>query len=132
MLKKLWILNWILFIFNIFTLVGSYFFISEGITIFNGGVNYFFRITTCFIIFLMIGILYLFQIKKESPILEDKKYLTMSICSNIITIIILLRALIDPLLPNNAILFIDYNTIFIILIYLGTFIYGLLNTKKAS
>jgi len=103
----------------------------------------FIKITICSIIVLVLLILNITQLKKKNNILNDKKYNTMFLLVNIIVLVIFLRDRFDPMIPLGSVndtanvynpassgVFVDYNTIFIIMMYASILIYNLLNREK--
>lgn len=109
--------------------------------------NYYLKQFYCFIITLTLLIVTIIQLKKKNKILDDKKYNTMLLVSNIIILFIFLRDKFDPLIPfgfeesanffNKLIswgMFSDYNLTFIAILFTCLLIYNLLNKpiKKKS
>lgn len=131
--KKFRLIINILFLINAIILFSSYTHI----------VNFSFtRLTICSIIVLMILGINIIQIRKKDKILNDKKYNILFLFTNIIVLIIFLRDKFDSMLPlgsaqdiisynskSNGI-FIDYNLIFITIMYGGLLIYNLINKEK--
>jgi len=127
--KKILDLNIVLFVFLILSFIASLFLDNDEITIYGddyrGGIG----IIICLILFAIITILNIYQFKKKDRILKDNKYLLMFTISNILTIIILLRAYFDSSFGSVGSLFVGYNIPFILSMYTCTFIYSLINTK---
>lgn len=131
--KTFRIISNILFIINIIILFISY----SHILGFS-----FIKLTICSIIVLVLFIINIVQLKKKNSILDDKKYIIMFLLVNIIVLVIFLRDKFDSMIPlgsiydteffnsNSSGLFIDYNTIFITIMYAGILIYNLLNKDK--
>lgn len=103
------------------------------------------RLIICITIILILLTISLIQLQKNNKILENKKYNILLLFVNIITLTILIRDQFDSLIPlgtynyntiynigaSNGI-FIDYNTIFIAIMYTGMLLYNLINKEKVK
>ncbi len=131
--KTLKIINNALFIVNALILFSSYIHIYD----FS-----FIRLTICSVIVFVLMIINIIQIKKKNNIVNNKKYNTMFLLANVVILMIFLRDKFDPMIPigtvedvysfnsNSSGLFIDYNTIYISILYGGILLYNLLNKEK--
>jgi hypothetical protein len=100
------------------------------------------RLTICAGDVLILLVLNLIQLKRKNKIIIDEKYNIMLLLVNIIVLIIFIRDKFDTMIPlgsandiamfntNSSGLFIDYNTIFITIMYTGILMYNLLNKGK--
>jgi hypothetical protein len=127
------IINYSLFIINTLILFSCYTHILD----FS-----FTRLTICSGVVLILLVLNLIQLKRKNKIIIDEKYNIMLLLVNIIVLIIFIRDKFDTMIPlgsandiamfntNSSGLFIDYNTIFITIMYTGILMYNLLNKGK--
>ncbi|HHT38205.1 MAG TPA: hypothetical protein GXZ95_02180 [Mollicutes bacterium] len=131
---------------KIFRIISNTLFFINTIILFSSYTHIFnfsfVKITTCSIIVLILLIINIVQIKQKNKIIFDKKYNTLFLLVNIIVLVIFLREKFDQSIPlgsaNNVIifdyntsgLFIDYNAIYITIMYAGLLLYNLLNKEK--
>lgn len=103
----------------------------------------FIKLTLCTIIILVLLIINIIQLIKKNNILNNKNYNILLLLSNIAFIAIFLRDKFDSMIPLGSMAdiadkynisssgaFFDYNSIFIIIMYMGTLLYNLINKDK--
>lgn len=97
----------------------------------------------CIFVMLALLILTYVEVRQKNRILRDKKYIMMSLFVNGITFVIYLRDQFDFYIPLNSIysidffgfestgsMFLDYNLLFILIMYSGLLFYNILNKEK--
>jgi len=96
-----------------------------------------FRLLTTVIISGWLLILTINNYLKNNKILDNKHYLYLLFIVNILVSIIILRNFFDPLMPvktlnevNGFGVFLNYNLLYISLMYAGLLIYNLINEKE--
>lgn len=104
---------------------------------------YFVKLMLCIFVMLVLLILTYVEVRQKNRILRDKKYIMMSLFVNGITFVIYLRDQFDFYIPLNSIysidsfgfestgsMFLDYNLLFILIMYSGLLFYNILNKEK--
>lgn len=101
------------------------------------------KLIICSVIVFLLLIIHFVETKNHNSILEKKSYNIMALFVNMVVLTIFIRDMFDYMIPVGSVydlaffntnsasgIFIDYNMIYIIIMYGGILIYNLLNKGK--
>lgn len=129
--KKLLYPTIAIFIINIIVLLFSLFYLEEGSIA---------RLMACLLIGVWLLIFTVNNFIKNKPILENKFYTYLLLAVNIMVAIIIIRNFFDPMIPLKSLnfssgskgfgVFLNYNLLYISIMYASLLIYTLINNDE--